>query len=488
MAQLEIRDFGPIGRANLDLSPLTVLIGANSSGKSILATIIYAAMHANQGNAVLYSFAPPPPYGQSRKGTPGDFSWSSYEAGQAELNSEVLNLIDSPKKVTASRVSPQVDEFCQDLMKTGLTRYGDAFLLELERCFGEKAPRMVRTGSSRAQIEVSSRRPKWTVRLHLGPRRASRVEVVTVPQSAALLEMLRRVYTQDDSAVKIMHADLPNQFSSFQIAILVLMTCFAELANAHYLPAGRSGILESHKALASFVMKRAPLAGIEDMAIPRMSGVITDFIGALLQMEARKKGPFDRQADELETRLLGGAIRLRSTNSNTYPEISYEEPAGKFSLHRTSSMVSEIAPVVLYLRNILRPHEILIIEEPESHLHPRSQVILAEVITKLVNHELSIVLTTHSDFFLSQINNSIMQHAAMEAHPSKTNEDESLDGELVGAYLLKRGQKAGTRVVQLPVSRSEGIPEDDFVSVALEMYERTVQLDEAIWEAESRDS
>ena len=39
---LEVKDFGPIARADIDLRPLTVFAGPSSSGKSYLAKLIYA--------------------------------------------------------------------------------------------------------------------------------------------------------------------------------------------------------------------------------------------------------------------------------------------------------------------------------------------------------------------------------------------------------------------------------------------------------------
>ena len=67
---------------------------------------------------------------------------------------------------------------------------------------------------------------------------------------------------------------------------------------------------------------------------------------------------------------------MREKQSATgYPIFPISQQARKeeIPLLQASSMVSELAPVVLYLRHVVQPGDVLIIEEPESHLHPGMQ-------------------------------------------------------------------------------------------------------------------
>ena len=57
-------------------------------------------------------------------------------------------------------------------------------------------------------------------------------------------------------------------------------------------------------------------------------------------------------------------------------------------------MVSELAPVVLYLRHLVQPGELLIIEEPEAHLHPGMQAAFTRELARLVTTGVRIVITT----------------------------------------------------------------------------------------------
>lgn len=42
MPSIAVKDFGPIAQAEIDLKPLTVLIGPNNTGKSYLALAIHS--------------------------------------------------------------------------------------------------------------------------------------------------------------------------------------------------------------------------------------------------------------------------------------------------------------------------------------------------------------------------------------------------------------------------------------------------------------
>ena len=88
-----------------------------------------------------------------------------------------------------------------------------------------------------------------------------------------------------------------------------------------------------------------------------------------------------RLAERLEEEILQGTIELENSVID-YPTFSYRPKGWKTDLPllNTSSMVTELAPVVLYLRHLVRPGDILIIEEPEAHLHPAAQAAFTKIL------------------------------------------------------------------------------------------------------------
>jgi len=74
-------------------------------------------------------------------------------------------------------------------------------------------------------------------------------------------------------------------------------------------------------------------------------------------------------------------------------------------LYNASSSIKQLAALVLYLRYKAAPDQLLIIDEPEMNLHPASQVRLLEILAILVSLGVKVLVTTHSPYFMAHLAN-----------------------------------------------------------------------------------
>ena len=203
---------------------------------------------------------------------------------------------------------------------------------------------------------------------------------------------------------------------SFENIVEFIHECYGNTGAAYYLPAARSGIMQSHRVIASSLVARSTRTGLGASEMPTLSGVVADFMEELI-LYREDAGPDDSMnqiANALESDVLNGRIFMKPSPTG-YPEFLYR-PQGTeqdMRLTRSSSMVSELAPLVLYLRGLVRPGDTLIIEEPEAHLHPAAQAQMAATLARLVRAGVRVLVTTHSDFMLKEIAN-LMHEGELE--------------------------------------------------------------------------
>jgi predicted ATPase len=253
---------------------------------------------------------------------------------------------------------------------------------------------------------------------------------------------------------------------------------------SYYLPAARSGILQGHKALASSILSRVPLAGIEPLQVPTLSGVVADFLANILQLDKGKADPNVAEIGAfLEQKACGGTVDIGATEARfEYPEIYYAIMDSKLPLHRTSSMVSEIAPIILFLKYVVHRGDLLIIEEPEAHLHPDNQRTLAMAMVKLVRLGVRLIITTHSEYLLHQISNFVrLAGAASKRRELGYSENDYLLPAEVGSYLFCFGKNSGaSHIKELKVTEEDGIPEDEFLRIAEAIYDETLTIERSL--------
>ena len=261
-------------------------------------------------------------------------------------------------------------------------------------------------------------------------------------------------------------------------------------SQVHYLPAVRGGIMQSHKFIASAGLDRLLNAGLEDTrVVPRLPKISIDFIKKILSISANTSGTdqvltnrmsnshdaISLVADRFEELVLDGRIESHTEFAESYPEIYFESNRNnkKFALSRSSSMVSELAPIVLFIRYFLRRHDLLILEEPEAHLHPGAQVKIAQCLALLVRKGVNVIVTTHSDWFLKCIQNLIIQGKLKQLNISYCADeaDSYLHQNEVGAWNFAESVNSrGTKVREIVFREDIGIELEEIEDLTLSLY------------------
>lgn len=474
---IAVRDFGPISQAEVELKPLTVLIGPNGTGKSYLALAIYALSRAIGVSYPQYNLrrspALPRLWLRARANTIANFE---EEVGELRKLMPEWESLSADRVEEISKYPPSIREWIRRQSDTWPSILTDEVRYELNRCFGSNLNRLrrasldteineliitLRNESSGLQWQMRSEKDKlttdgWETDLS---RASLEIDLSFLPHSE-------------------IHSDRPYFLADILLSQYSKFLVDSYSTTSHYLPATRSGILLGHKTLASLIVDRASTAWIEPMEIERLPGVVTDLIRALLTFQrGEQEYPEVSEVIEfLESKVAGGTIDLE--NQPEYPDIIYENPAGEFLLHQVSSMVSEIAPLVLFLKYLVRPGHRLILEEPESHLDPTNQRHLARVIAMLVKAGVQVLVTTHSDIFLSQINNLMQaaQHQSKGIQKTEYASTELLDPSQVAAYVF-RPTVNGTQVDPLRLDPDYGIPTESFDEVHRALYDEAIMFE-----------
>ena len=110
--------------------------------------------------------------------------------------------------------------------------------------------------------------------------------------------------------------------------------------------------------------------------------------------------------------VMGGKIAISETG-----DLSFQENGRNFSLPVTAMGIANLGILALLIeRKVLDKGSFLFIDEPEAHLHPAWQVIMAETLFELSRQGANVVIATHSSDILHWL----------EVHVKKYPDDEPL--------------------------------------------------------------
>lgn len=251
-----------------------------------------------------------------------------------------------------------------------------------------------------------------------------------------------------------------------------------------YLPANRSGILQHHAFIARSLGE--PWKPEDLSEVSRVSMGVADFLHRLNVYRLPAKKPDSEMlaiADALEDKVLAGQVIVNPSSSG-YPQFLFRPRGMKAEIRLTqvSSMVSELAPLVLFLRGVITPGDTLIIEEPAAHLHPGMHPEIAVALARLVKTGVRVVVTTHSGQFLEEIGNLMREGELENLGSSRCESMTPLQKEQVGVWYFQTDRK----VREIAYNLIEGVAPVEFLDAEDELYNRSARLQNWIVQTEAR--
>lgn len=128
----------------------------------------------------------------------------------------------------------------------------------------------------------------------------------------------------------------------------------------------------------------------------------------------------------------------------------------------------------------------MIIDEPEAHLNPKYQKILVKYLVMAMNKGLKIIITTHSDYILDQLNfmiklNNISNSEDKNRLMEKWGYDDSslLNMDDINIYSFRQSENYVFIPENLEINEL-GIQEDDFVKIVNEFYDESDDITEIL--------
>ncbi|MFK7798255.1 MAG: AAA family ATPase [Aureispira sp.] len=135
-----------------------------------------------------------------------------------------------------------------------------------------------------------------------------------------------------------------------------------------------------------------------------------------LEYTKNQTSPYASFAQEIEAMLLKGKVVVDSYGGITFQPEASEQAIG---IHISSSLVKSLAALVLYFRHAAEEGDTIIIDEPEVNLHPDNQRIVARILAKAVKLGFRLIVSTHSDYIIRELNNLIALNTIYEQEDLK---------------------------------------------------------------------
>lgn len=482
---------GPIRSFEFDLSKdLNVIFGKNNIGKSYAITAIYLILKNLLGE----------PNRRRHINPFYDFDlWEDVSIGPTK-SSQIIKraekyLLDVFKKDSSLEL-----DITSIVEETAAALVTDRLLPGLEQSFNNSFSGFDNLSNKFSKEEFSLELISSNVRLSIICNSKKHLEVQKVSLSNRIV--LKRITTNRkpriSNGIVTYYYNVKNDSDKHELDYLISLAAIQPInnlslsvslliSNVYFLPASRSGL---YQALSTFSAVIAELSKSRNfltrkIELPNISEPVSDYFLYLsnISTSSRKnQSRFAQIATDIEQKILNGRVRFNAESNRIvfYPDKIKTE----LDLSMTSSMISEIAPIVAYLKYVIkdRPHRkysqsslfeeaeprtnipstLIFIEEPEAHLHPVVQVQMMEFFAELSKANIKIVMTSHSNYMFNKLSNLILARRIKYENICSS----LMIMETKGSVLDSEAMRAG----------AEGIVDENFGDTAERLYNERLQI------------
>ena len=452
---IEINNFGVIKNANIDISPLNIFIGSNSSGKSFTARLIHCFNCSDVPNVDEELFV---------------YLKDYLNDNNDSITEIIFNYIQTQPKLNSKPLKIHFDEIKAIMDEVVLKYLANVFEFKIKEEFDLSLDELINSTKSFFMISING--------CELVKRDNENFEFksnsFTIDDKVNTGKIAIN-FDKDSNLLINIESVLFNitQLSDVNSVILIILTMIANsifrdicLKNSYYLIAERSDLVTDNKALTRRIQDKSYFSKNQ-----------IDILSKLYSINPSKKGEFYDLGCEFDKEFSGYLVDIRNngiTNNIAYIDAdTYQEVSSKM----LSTSIHEMALLSIYLKYVVKKGDLLIIEEPEAHLHPKNQRILVKYIVRAVNNGLKVMLTTHSDYVIEQFNNFIRLHSVNQDSLDEFDymPSDVLSHEDISIYTFKKDSEKQFIAEKIDINET-GFDEETFTPISEELYDESDKI------------
>ncbi len=422
--KVKIKNIGKLKDAEVCIGQFTVFAGPNNTGKSFVSKLLYSLFNAMNANHV--------------ETLVNDLFRPVYEGLMIPMR--LHNIATPPDKATISWQSSLENEIkkLEDLIKEASNEEFESEDIVLEDIIPDLTSQIEKI----EQIAVDM---PWLSKTKIGERKKTDQKYLEMLTNsfAEMKKKLPQINAENFINIGIKYEILQNLIQNFQVPIVsdlikkegtpseVVVEDFGKFAFVDEdvgFEIDRSRVKQLQQ-YSRVIYLESPVYWKLKTALEntkdneqrygdnreRLSGVPRYFydLASALKFEYTGKMAFPDVYTKLTGKnVIGGKIAISETGN-----LSFQENGNNFSLPVTAMGIANLGILALLIeRKVLDKGTFLFIDEPEAHLHPAWQVVMAEALFELAKGGVNVVIATHSADILQWL----------DVHVKKNPEDKQL--------------------------------------------------------------